>query len=143
MSQRPQAPKVDWQAIVARRSTVAGPAARRNNVLASKCEYPPLSVTLLNLPDCEGRKTYQAVDCQKEVHLELPRMGHLTVLEQLQLEVLFAILLILTLLGVRQGKTRIKLFVAQNGPFGIPLLAQKHPPENVYVGPFFRSFPRA
>ena len=33
-------------------STVAGPAVQRGNVLATRYEYPPLSVTpLYNLPD--------------------------------------------------------------------------------------------
>ena len=30
-------------------STVAGPTARRDNVLASKCEYPPFRAPLLNV----------------------------------------------------------------------------------------------
>ena len=31
-------------------STVASPTARRDNVLASKCEYPPFRYPLLNVP---------------------------------------------------------------------------------------------
>ena len=32
-------------------STVAGPTARRDNALASKCEYPPFRYPLLNVPE--------------------------------------------------------------------------------------------
>ena len=31
-------------------STVAGPTARRDNVLASRCEYPPFRIPFLNVP---------------------------------------------------------------------------------------------
>ena len=31
--------------------------------------------------------------------------------------------------------------MAENVPFGAPFLTPKIPPEKVYVGPFFRSFP--
>ena len=55
MSPRREVPTMYWQAIAARNlvvlqqeedvalcdSTVAGPTARSDNVLASKCEYPP------------------------------------------------------------------------------------------------------
>ena len=44
-------------------SAVAGPAARRDNVLASTCEYP-LSVTsiLINLPDFLHVCKHQTID---------------------------------------------------------------------------------
>ena len=63
MSPRREVPTVYWQAIVAHNlvvrikkermshlcdSTVAGPTARRDNVLTSKCEYPPSITPLLN-----------------------------------------------------------------------------------------------
>ena len=38
-------------------------------------------------------------------------------------------------------KQETKLFVAQHGPFGTPFLTPKIPPQQVYVGPFLRSFP--
>ena len=65
MSLRHEVPTVYWRAIVANNlvylklfkeermshlcdSTVAGPTARRDNVLASKCEHPPFRYPLLN-----------------------------------------------------------------------------------------------
>ena len=36
-------------------STVAGPTARRDQVLASKCEYPPFRYPLLHVPEFEAR----------------------------------------------------------------------------------------
>ena len=74
MSSQREVPTLYWQAIVAHYlvvlqqggmshlfdSIVAGPTARRANVLASKCEYTPFRYTpLVNVPDTWPLETKQ------------------------------------------------------------------------------------